>query len=404
MILTLYAAAKKIVQRFVENGHIAYFAGGWVRDFLMRHPSNDIDIVTSASIEEIQHLFPKTIPVGIQFGIVIVVMEGVHFEVAIFRKESGHNDGRRPEKIEPATPEEDALRRDFTINGMFYDPLKEILYDYVGGERDLQLEVVRAIGNAHERFQEDRLRMVRAVRYASKFRFAIDPKTIEAILFHSEELFPAVAVERIWQEFEKMAKVIHFDEALVMLHRLNLLQVIFPILADCEIDDIEERVKFISLFPKESPVIAKLYELFPDASLSERLAICDFLKLSNKEKKFTEEYHRWYHLENLDLCDFAHLYSMPHAQICLKIRAFYHEESFYNFHRDQMKQLKASIKRIQEKTPLVSSEHLIKRGIKPGPEIGKLLQQAERLAINLNLHSAEEVFNYLPAQGEISDS
>ncbi len=387
--------AKKIVERFVENGHIAYFAGGWVRDFLMRHPSNDIDIVTSASIEEIQELFPKTIPVGIQFGIIIVVMEGHHFEVAIFRKESGHSDGRRPEKVEPASPEEDALRRDFTINGMFYDPIKEILYDYVNGERDLQLEVVRAIGNPHERFLEDRLRMIRAVRYAAKFRFAIDPKTIEAILFHSEELFPAVAVERIWQEFEKMATVTHFDEALVMLHRLNLLQVIFPVLAECDINEIEERVKYIPLFPKEAPVLAKLYELFPTASLAERMAICDFLKLSNQERKFTEELNRWYHVDSLDLYDLAHLYAMPHAQICLRILSFYKEEAFYNHHTAQIKKLKTSIRRIQEKTPVVTAEELIKRGIKPGKELGKLLQEAERIAINSNMQTAEEVFRHL---------
>src|SRR5579862_6534826 len=101
--------AISVVKKLVEAGHIAYFAGGWVRDFLMKHPSDDIDIATSASVEQIQAIFPKTIPVGVAFGIVIVVEEGFHFEVATFRKESGYLDGRRPTSIESASPEEDAL-------------------------------------------------------------------------------------------------------------------------------------------------------------------------------------------------------------------------------------------------------------------------------------------------------
>lgn len=394
--MVLYNIAKKIVQRFVDHGHVAYFAGGWVRDFLMKHPSNDIDIVTSAPISETQKLFPKTVPVGINFGIIVVVEEGHHFEVAIFRKESGHSDGRRPTKVEPADPKEDALRRDFTINGMFYDPLKEEIYDYVGGEKDLRLEVVRAIGNPHERFLEDRLRMIRAVRYASRFRFAIEPKTIEAILYHAEELFPAVAMERVWQELEKMAKVSHFDEALVMLHRLNLLPVIFPALRECDLETIEERVKYISLFPKETPVIAKLYELFPGSTLSEKLALCDYLKVSNKDKKFTEELQLWSEGKALDCYDWAQIYALPHANICLKIVSLHQaSDAFYQHHMKEMERLHSVIQRIQEKRTIVTANDLIKIGMKPGKELGELLERAERIAINQDLTDSKEVLRCL---------
>src|SRR5690348_7960761 len=123
--------ATKVVKRLANAGHIAYFAGGWVRDFLMKQPSDDIDIATSASIDQTCSLFPKTIPVGVAFGIVIVVEEGHQFEVATFRKDRGYIDGRRPTGIDPATPKEDAQRRDFTINGMFFDPLEEKIYDFV---------------------------------------------------------------------------------------------------------------------------------------------------------------------------------------------------------------------------------------------------------------------------------
>ncbi len=390
--MILYNTAKKIVQKFVEHGHVAYFAGGWVRDYLMKHPSNDIDIVTSATVEETQALFQKTIPVGINFGIVVVVEEGHHFEVAIFRKESGFSDGRRPEKVEACNPKEDALRRDFTINGMFYDPLREEIYDYVGGEKDLRLEVVRAIGDPHMRFLEDRLRMVRAVRYASRFRFAIDPKTIEAIIFHSEELFPSVAIERVAQELEKMAKVAHFDEALVMLHRLNLLQVIFPELIDVGLDEIEERVKYISLFAPSTPLIAKLFELFPEASLAEKIALCDYLKLSNKDRKFAEELNRWSRVDEMDLYDLAHLYALPHSEICLKILSLHKQsDAFTHQHKNQMAKLKTAIIRIQENKSVVTANDLIQIGVPPGRELGKLLVDAERIAINLDLHDPHEV-------------
>ncbi|MBM3193250.1 MAG: CCA tRNA nucleotidyltransferase [Chlamydiae bacterium] len=394
--MTLYNIAKKIVQKFVDHGHTSYFAGGWVRDFLMKHPSNDIDIVTSASVEETQKLFPKTIPVGINFGIIVVVYEGHHFEVAMFRKESGYGDGRRPQNVSVADPKEDALRRDFTINGMFYDPIKDEIYDYVGGENDLKLEVVRAIGNAHERFLEDRLRMVRAVRYAARFRFAIDPKTIEAILFHSEELFPAVAIERVWQEFEKMAKVTHFDEALVMLHRLNLLQVIFPTIAELDLETIEERVKFISLFPKKAPVIAKIYELFPRNSLKERLIICDYLKLSNQDKKFTEELDRWYRSKDFDDYELAKMYALPNASICFKIALLHNQsDEFSKYHTEKMKKLSKAIVRIQEKKQVVSANDLMKKGVLPGKELGKMLEEAEKIAINLDLQTPKEVMDHL---------
>ncbi len=389
--MILYTIAKKIVQKFVDHGHTAYFAGGWVRDFLMHHPSNDIDIVTSASVEETAKLFPKTIPVGINFGIIIVVEEGHQFEVAIFRKESGHKDGRRPEKVETANPKEDALRRDFTINGMFYNPLTEEIYDYVNGKEDLRLEVVRAIGNAHERFLEDRLRMIRAVRYASRFRFAIDPKTIEAILFHAEELFPAVAIERVWQEFEKMAQVTHFDEALIMLHRLNLLQVIFPALEKCSLSEIEERVKYISLFPKNAPVIAKIFELFPKATLADRLGLCDYLKCSNQDKKFAEELELW--KNGGDLYDWAHIYALPHAEICLKIEVLHGASK--EEHITRMDKLSPAIIRIQEKRTIITADDLIKRGIKPGKELGQMLKQAERIAINQSLIHPNDVLKYL---------
>nr|NGX45091.1 CCA-adding enzyme [Chlamydiota bacterium] len=277
--MSFLSAATSVVKRLQQAGHIAYFAGGWVRDYLMEHPSDDIDIATSATTEEVEALFKKTVPVGVAFGIIIVLQEGHQFEVATFRKDRGYVDGRRPSGIDPATPEEDAVRRDFTINGMFYDPITEALYDFVGGAEDIQRGVIRAIGDPDARFGEDRLRMMRAVRYSTRFNFPIEEATEKAIRAHAFELLPSVAMERVWQEFKKMSRFAHFDTGLITLHDLGLLATIFPDLKKTSLAEIARRVQHIESFPKGAPTFGELLELFPDYALEEILDLSEYLKL-----------------------------------------------------------------------------------------------------------------------------
>ena len=399
--------ATEIVKRLKEKGHVAYFAGGFVRDKLMKHPSDDIDIATTASVEEMQALFERTIPVGVAFGIVIVVMEGHQFEVATFRKERGYLDGRRPTTIEPASPKEDALRRDFTINGMFYDPTTDELFDYVGGQDDIKKEVVRAIGNPHDRFLEDRLRMMRAVRYSTRFDFAIEPKTVEAICDHAKSLLPAVAMERVWQEFKKMSQFAHFDKALVMLHELGLLQTIFPSLNEVSTATIIQRTAHIERFPKEAPALAELLELFPDHSLDDLLELCDYLKLSNTERDFIRFHHHVHSLfemphdwqEKLEAHEWAAFYATEQSALMLQIVAahFTPEDQtlFLKEHARRQKALQNAIERIRTHSPLIRAEHLIKEGVSPGRQMGLLLKEAERIAVNDNLNSVDEVMKQL---------
>lgn len=399
--------ATEIVRRLKARGHVAYFAGGYVRDKLMGHPSDDIDIATTASVEEVQAEFEKTIPVGVAFGIVIVVLEGHQFEVATFRKERGYLDGRRPTKVEPASPKEDALRRDFTINGMFYDPTTKELFDYTGGQEDIKREVIRAIGNPHDRFLEDRLRMMRAVRYSTRFDFFIEKKTKEAIQSHAKSLLPAVAMERVWQEFKKMSQFAHFDRALVMLHELGLLQTIFPSLKDVATTEIMERVACIEHFPKEAPAIAELLELFRDLSLEELLELCDYLKLSTLERAFIRFHHHAHSLfemphdwqEKLEPHEWAAFYASDLSAVMLQIVAshFSPEDQllFLKEHSLRQEILKDATQRIRQKNPLVKAEHLLKEGIEPGVHLGKLLKEAERLAANKGLTSKDDVLNLL---------
>lgn len=396
-----------VVKKLVDAGHTAYFAGGWVRDYLLKRPSDDIDIATSASVEQVQALFPKTIPVGVAFGIVIVVEGRFQFEVAQFRKDRGYVDGRRPTGIEPATPEEDALRRDFTINGMFYDPLQDKIYDFVGGQKDLKKGVIRAIGNPHERFLEDRLRMMRAVRYSTRFNFPIDPDTLQAIFAHAKTLLPAVAMERVWQEFKKMSQFAHFDTGLVTLHQLNLLQSIFPDLGKVAIEEIQNRVRCIEHFPKGCPTIAELLELFPECSLETIDELCDTLKLAKSDREFAHFLHRtknllhmpdkW--LSKLEPIEWAKFYANPRADLCLKIIAIHFPEqqrvTFLEEHARHRQLLEQAVLRIQNQTPIVRAEHLMKEGIPAGKKMGELLREAERISVNQGIEDREAILNLL---------
>ncbi len=399
--------ATHIVSTLQKAGHIAYFAGGWVRDFLLNLPSDDIDIATSASVEEIQGLFPKTIPVGIAFGIIVVVEKNHSFEVATFRKEKDYVDGRRPTQIEPATPEEDALRRDFTINGLFFDPITETLFDFVGGQHDLKQGVIKAIGDPHQRFLEDRLRMIRAVRYSTRFQFPIESSTEQAILSHALSLFPSVAIERVWQEFQKMSSSRHFAEGLVSLHKLELLPVIFPSLKGVSLKQIQSRLEPLSKI-SHCPLIAKLLFLFPNASLQEEFALCDYLKLSRQDKDLVKFLNQAKSLLlmpldwqiSLEPFEWAHFYAHPSSDLALRIHALSQKDlsAFLHFHAGKKDSLSLHILRIQTKNPLIKSEDLQKIGIAPGVQMGKLLKEAEKISINGDLNDKEVVLEKLKSQ------
>lgn len=399
--------ATDLVKTLQNAGHIAYFAGGWVRDLLLNYPCDDIDIATSASVNEVQQLFAKTIPVGIAFGIVIVVIEGHSFEVATFRKDRGYSDGRRPLGVDPADPVEDAKRRDFTINGMFYDPVKEELHDFVGGQEDLKKGIIRAIGDPHERFLEDRLRMMRAVRYSTRFGFPIEKKTEQAILAHASSFLPAVAMERVWQEFKKMSQFAHFDKGLQSLHQLQLLGVIFPSLKSVSEAEIASRLKPLAHYPKNAPAIAELLELFPNYALEDLLKLCDYLKLSRQEKEFATYLNHaktmmqmpesWQ--ARLESIEWAQFYASLHASLTLEIIASgYPEEKRNRFlaeHTQRRLHLSPFIERIRSQNPVVRSEHLLKLGIKPGKKMGELLREAERIACNQGSEVVDEVIELL---------
>ena len=196
-------AARTVIDQLLAAGHVAYFVGGCVRDWLRGDSPKEFDVATDATAAEVQALFKRTVPVGAQFGVVLVLIDGEPVEVASFRTDEEYRDGRRPIGVRPATPEEDAQRRDFTINGMFRDAATGEVRDFVGGRADLAARVVRAIGDPEARFAEDRLRMLRAVRFAARFDFAIEPATFAAIRTHAPAI-TSVSWERIGDEIVRI--------------------------------------------------------------------------------------------------------------------------------------------------------------------------------------------------------
>jgi len=195
--------ARSIVVRLAEAGHVALFAGGCVRDRLLGRECHDIDIATSATPRQVQGLFPRTVAVGAQFGVIVVLEAGHEFQVATFRADGLYVDGRRPESVQFSTPEQDAARRDFTVNGLFYDPLADKILDFVGGREDLERRVIRAIGNPLDRLREDKLRLLRAVRFAATLGFEVDPATWSAVQRQAPDI-GAVSEERIRDELVKI--------------------------------------------------------------------------------------------------------------------------------------------------------------------------------------------------------
>jgi tRNA nucleotidyltransferase/poly(A) polymerase len=202
------AAAAAILRRLQSAGFEAFWVGGCVRDFLLGREPGDYDIATNAVPDEVERLFAKTIAVGRKFGVMVVVERGEPFQVATFRAESDYHDGRHPNQVTFGDPQADAVRRDFTINGLFYDPVRRSLRDWVGGEADLKARIIRTIGTPEERFAEDHLRLLRAVRFAAQLGFEIEAATFAAVRALAPKI-KTISAERVRDELAKLFKPGH---------------------------------------------------------------------------------------------------------------------------------------------------------------------------------------------------
>lgn len=220
--------ANRICRILREMGHQAYLVGGCVRDLLLGREPADYDVATNATPEQVQRLFPRSLAVGAQFGVIVVTDDSTHVEVATFRADVGYSDGRHPDRVEYSSrPEDDVRRRDFTINALLMDPVTNDVLDFVGGREDLRAGIIRAIGDPALRFAEDKLRMIRAVRFAARFDYVIDRPTFSAIQALAKEI-RQVSAERIRDELTKILTEGAARHAFELLDDTGLLLHVLP--------------------------------------------------------------------------------------------------------------------------------------------------------------------------------
>lgn len=404
--------ATDVVRRLRDAGFTALFAGGCVRDLLLDRPAKDYDVATTATPDEVRQLFGRrrTLAVGASFGVIIVLgpQPGVQVEVATFRREGDYSDGRRPDHVEFCSPEEDARRRDFTINGMFYDPLDSRVLDYVGGESDLAAGLVRAIGDPHDRMREDKLRMLRAVRFAATLDFQLDPATAAAVREMAEQL-TVVSAERIAQELRKMLVDPHRRRAMELCADVGLLAVVFPELMPAVGDGGTEpktavanrgfEMLHLLREPGFELALAVLLHELPAEPMVRN--ICLRLKLSNDEKDRIV----WLAAHQDDLR------AAPQFGLAKLKRALSHP-----YHPDQLQLLRARLlvdgadlhpvlfcEEFLATTPageinpppLITGDDLIRLGMPPGPEFKEWLDEIRDAQLNGEIATKDVALEWL---------
>lgn len=423
--------ARELVLELRNAGHKAFCVGGCARDTLLGIEPKEYDITTSATPEEVSEIFPHTVPIGVSFGVILVITGKYQFEVATFRKDQYYSDGRHPDSVIYSSKEqEDVLRRDFTINGMLYDPVTEEVIDYVGGIEDLNKRIVQTIGDPYERFNEDKLRMMRAIRFSSRYNFELDPETFNAIQKLAPEI-TQVSRERIRDEITKIISQNNPGHGLKMLSASGLLKYILP---DVEImHGVEQPPEFHpegDVFIHTCLVLDKLYENQggtvspelamgallhdvgkpPTFSISDRIRfnghdklgadmskkICRDLKFSNKQIELIYELIRD-HLKFKDVfkmkkSTLKRFIGMPHfeehmalhladCQASHGLTAAYEfvMEKFNEFEEEEIKP-----------PPLMTGRDLIREGYKPGPLFSEILNFVEEAQLEGDITSTEE--------------
>ena len=431
-----FAGALEIIKTLGEKGHEAFFVGGCVRDALLGVECDEIDIATSATPEQIQRAFPKTVAVGESFGVVLVIKGDMKFEVATFRRESGYGDGRHPELVDyTESAEEDVRRRDFTINGMLYDPVSGELYDYAGGLGDLERGLVRTIGDPGERFGEDRLRMMRAVRFASCLGFEIDGAALSAIRDEASAI-SVVSGERIREELVKILTRRNPGNGLRLLSSSGLLRHFLPEV-ECmhgvrqppqfhpEGDVFEHTCLVMDMlygstdgrYSEEVAVAALLHDVGkpPTYSESDRIRfnghdrvgarmsedICRRLRFSKKQiKRISElilEHLKFKDVFNMRKSTLKRFLSLPYFEEHMQMHladcmASHGQTDAYDFIREKMEEYG----REEIKPPsLLNGRDLIGLGYSPGPVFSEILGQVQEMQLENRLSSREEAVEFV---------
>jgi len=377
--MTNKQTAIKVIKQLRRNGFEALLAGGCVRDMLLGRRAKDYDVATDARPKDVVRLFKRTLKVGAKFGVVIVLIEGRQVEVATFRTETGYADGRHPGSVKFAGVAEDASRRDFTINGMFYDPLQEQVIDYVGGQADLKSRLLRTIGKPAERFAEDYLRMLRAVRFSTQLGFAIESSTWSAICRNAQSI-AKISGERISMELEGILVDPNRAAGASMLIDSGLAEAIFPGLSCGEA---KRAVGILGQLRKRVDFPLALAGFFAGCDTEFAIRSCRVLKLSrnqNKHLKFLLANRGTLLDEQMSLAELKQILAEPYFQDLYEL-----QRAIQKAQGDGRKSIAALInlrRRIQalgdvelQPAPLLNGHDLMRLGAVPGPALGQLSQE-----------------------------
>ncbi len=444
--------AISIVRTLRERGHKAYLVGGCVRDLLLRREPADYDVTTDATPEDVMRIFPETYAVGVQFGVVLVpqptprwdaagmleppVRDATGYispnayvvEVATFRSDIGYSDGRHPDRVVfSKDPREDAERRDFTINGLLLDPLTNEVLDFVSGRKDLDAGIIRAIGDPERRFAEDKLRMLRAVRFAARFGYAIEPATFQAIRKLASQI-NQVSRERVRDELSKMLTEGRARQAFLLLDETGLLHEILPEIEAMkgvaqppqfhpEGDVFVHTLLLLDKLPHPCPVtlawgallhdVGKpaTFRVAPDrirfdghVDVGVKIAqdICRRLRFSNNDTEqiltLVDNHMRFAHVQQMKESTFKRFVRMPRFDEHLQLHRLDCESSHgnlasYNFTREKIASMTPEI---MQPALLINGDDLIALGYKPGPEFKKILSAVEDGQLEGRLRSKEE--------------
>jgi poly(A) polymerase len=433
--------AREIVHKLRTAGHAAYYAGGCVRDLLSGRPPKDVDIATDARPETVQKLFPRTYAVGAHFGVIVVLENGFQFEVATFRSDGAYLDGRHPVEVHFATAEEDAARRDFTINGMFFDPAKDEVIDFVGGKADLGRRLVRAIGDPAQRFAEDRLRMLRAVRFATVLGFEIDSVTWDAVVGGAASI-KQISAERIREELVKIFLSPNRARGWDLLDASGLMKTILlelDAMKGCEQPpqfhpegDVFKHTRImLEMLPAEASLPLVFSVLFHDigkpptamvdedgrirfnghdrigAEMTE--AIMERLRFSRAEIDATVEAVRQHmvfkDVPNMRVAKLKRFMARPtfgdelelHRVDCASSHGMMDNYEFLLGKKEEF----ANEPIIPP--PLVSGDDLIALGLKPGPRFGEILEAVETRQLEGALRSREEAIEWVRSEYSLGE-
>jgi putative nucleotidyltransferase with HDIG domain len=432
------ATARALVDRLRAAGHIAYFAGGCVRDLVRGKAPKDFDIATDARPEQVQKIFRRTYAVGAHFGVIVVLENDLQFEVATFRADGAYLDGRHPAEVHFSSPKEDARRRDITINGMFFDPPNDAVIDFVGGRQDLEARLVRAIGDPVQRFAEDRLRLLRAVRFATVLDFKIEAETWTAVV-RAADTIGEISAERIRQELIRIFLSPQRARGWDLLDASGLMKQILPELEamkGCaqppqfhpEGDVFQHTRIMLGLLPDEVSLPLVLSVLFhdigkpPTASVDEEgrirfnghdklgaemtEALMERLRFSRAEIEATVEAVRQHmvfkDVPNMRVAKLKRFMARPTFADELELHRVDCESShgmLDNYEFLQRKQEEFAHEPIIP-PPLVRGDDLIVLGMKPGPRFGEILEAVETRQLEGTLRDREEALAWVKQEYE----